>query len=83
MPVYEYRAKEKEKSCDHCRQVFAVKRGMKEKPLRACPECGASVKRVYSSFSVGKDGLSPSRLKEHGFTKYVKRDKGTYENVTR
>ena len=83
MPTYEYRAKKKEESCKHCRQVFSVKRGIKEEPLRVCPQCDAPVGRVYSSFSVGKDTLSNTRLKEHGFTKYVKRDKGTYENVTR
>jgi len=40
------------------------------------------VKRLISSASISSP-ISNSKLKELGFTKLVKRDKGVYENVTK
>ena len=80
MPIYEYRAQEG--GCDHCRERFSVLRRMSDEPLCKCPRCGAKVERVFSTFAVNSDKLAPSRLKEHGFTKLVRKDKGVYEDVT-
>lgn len=57
--------------------VLAEKAGID--PGRTNP--AAPVKRVFSAPGIASP-LSNSRLKELGFTKLVKRDKGVYENVT-
>lgn len=44
-------------------------------------KAGAPVERIIS-FPQVKSTVGDSRLKELGFTKLVKRDKGVYENVT-
>ena len=80
MPIYEYKAKSG--GCDRCRRPFSKLQKMSDKPLAACPECGAAVDRVISKFAVSKDRLSTSRLKEHGFKKFVRKDKGVYEDET-
>ncbi len=77
MPLYEYKAAT-DKHCDYCREGFEVKQRMSDEPLTACPRCGAAVRRVFSRFGVGKNILSASNLKEHGFTRLRKVDKGVY-----
>jgi hypothetical protein len=52
---------------------------MSDDPITACPVCGKAVEKVLSRFSGGVDKLAPSKLKELGFQKWVRRDKGTYE----
>jgi putative FmdB family regulatory protein len=39
MPTYEY-------ECTSCGNTFEAFQSMSEEPLRTCPECGQSVKRV-------------------------------------
>ncbi len=41
MPTYEYR-------CNHCEHEFEVFQSIKAGPLKKCPECGKSVKRLIS-----------------------------------
>lgn len=48
MPIYEYQAITSKKGCGRCRTPFEVLQGIREDPLRACPECGRSVKRIIS-----------------------------------
>jgi putative FmdB family regulatory protein len=48
MPIYEYQALDPEQACRKCRRVFEVIQGVKEKPLKACPDCGARVKKQIS-----------------------------------
>ena len=79
MPVYEYKPTG-EKSCEHCADGFEAHQPMKEGPLASCPACGAPVARIISSFRVGKGNiLSSSNLKDKGFTRLTKKDKGVYE----
>ena len=52
---------------------------MADDALTTCPVCGHPVEKILSRFSGGADKLAPSRLKELGFSKWVRRDKGTYE----
>jgi len=80
MPIYEYRTTAE--GCPYCAEPFQVIQRLKEDPLVQCPRCGGPVERLLSSFSVKTSLLSNSNLKEHGFTKLVRRDKGVYENVT-
>ena len=42
MPMYEY-------GCKHCGHTFEVSQGMKEDPLRICPQCGKEIRRLISS----------------------------------
>jgi len=80
MPIYQYKAEEK--GCETCSSGFEFMQAMKDKPLKQCPQCGAKVKKVPALFSGFVPMLSNSSLRDKGFTKLVKRDKGTYEKVT-
>jgi len=80
MPIYEY--KTTAEGCPRCREPFQIIQGLRDEPLTRCPQCSGPVEKVISSFSVKTSLLSNSNLKEHGFTKLVRRDKGVYENVT-
>jgi len=42
MPTYEY-------ECLQCRRNFEVFQGIKEEPLKKCPECGGKVKRLIGA----------------------------------
>ena len=48
MPIYEYQAVADDKACPKCRRAFEVIQGIKERPLKTCPECGARVKKLIS-----------------------------------
>lgn len=77
MPIYEYR--HTGKRGETCEETFEVFQKMSDETLTACPVCGLPVEKLLSRFSGGVDKLAPSRLKELGFTKLVRRDKGVYE----
>lgn len=78
MPVYEY-----EHTGEGCSlgKSFEWTQSISSEKLSRCPECGESVKRLVSLFSVCTPKTN-SDLKNLGFTKLVKRDNGVYENVT-
>jgi len=42
MPTYEY-------ECMKCRHRFEKLQGMKEKPLKKCPQCGGRIKRLIGT----------------------------------
>jgi len=48
MPIYEYKATEK--CCDYCRDSFEIRQSIDAKPLRKCPRCHASIKKLVSRF---------------------------------
>ena len=48
MPIYEYQALNRKKSCSHCREIFEIIRGCKEQPITKCPECRQPVKKIIS-----------------------------------
>ncbi len=81
MPTYEYMHEDESVECP-LGDRFCRKQSMKDDALAECPECGRAVFRV-----VGKTYVSSphgdSDLRDKGFTKLVRRDKGVYENVTR
>jgi len=78
MPVYVYRAKAD--GCERCRAGFEALQQMADEPLARCPDCGAEVRRVPAGFHAGKgDVLSNSNLREHGFQKLKRTDKGGYD----
>ncbi|TSA54896.1 MAG: zinc ribbon domain-containing protein [Dehalococcoidia bacterium] len=49
MPIYEYRAVQS--GCGHCSTGFDALQKMADRPLQACPKCGAPVCRVFSRFA--------------------------------
>jgi putative FmdB family regulatory protein len=49
MPIYEYRPTQQ--GCGHCATGFDALQKMADPHLKACPECGAPVCRVFSSFA--------------------------------
>ena len=80
MPIHEY--KHKSERGETCEEVFEVFQKMSDPALKECPVCARPVARMVSRVSGAVDKLAPSRLKELGFQKLVRRDKGTYEKMT-
>jgi putative FmdB family regulatory protein len=80
MPIYEYQAKDRKKSCSHCVDGFEQLQKLSDPPLTACPQCGAAVTKTISAPSVGssKSGLD-DRARSAGFHKLEKLGKGEYE----
>ena len=79
MPIYQY--KTTEKGCDHCQPGFEQFQKMSDKPLKKCPQCSAKVKKIPARCSGFTPFLSDTKLKEKGFKKLVRKDKGVYEQT--
>ena len=82
MPVYVYKHSGRKK-CTICGEGFEVRQSMSEEPLAKCPECGAPVKRIITGVNIRtgpstKSVLSNKSLKQHGFHKLVREEKGVY-----
>ena len=60
---------------------FARHQSMRDDPLECCPHCGGPVERVIVPAMVSAP-TGDTDLKDKGFAKLVRRDKGVYENVT-
>jgi hypothetical protein len=80
LPVYVYEHDDGE-GCD-LGNGFEVEQPMSDEALKQCPKCGGGVHRIICPPMSIKSPRSNSELKDMGFTKLVKRDKGVYENVT-
>jgi putative FmdB family regulatory protein len=82
MPIYEYRARDKHKSCEHCVNGFEVMQNLSDRILTECPKCKSPVVKLISSASVGssKSGLY-SRARSAGFTTLKKTSGGGYEKM--
>ena len=80
MPIYVYKATGK--GCASCCEGFEQMQSMQAKPLKKCPQCGGAVKKIPAQCSGYSPVMSNSNLRDKGFTKLVKRDKGAYEKVT-
>jgi putative FmdB family regulatory protein len=86
MPIYTYRARNENQSCDYCRNTFETIQGIREDALSECPKCGNEIVRLIHAAKPFKDRsdhklLSDNNLKKHGFKKLVKTGKGTYDEV--
>ena len=80
MPIYEYRH-----TAEHgpeCAKDFEVMGEMSDETLSVCPTCGKPVKKLISAFLPHKNIMSASNLRDKGFTKLTRRDKGVYERET-
>lgn len=80
MPIYEYEAKGKNEGCEFCRKRFELLQKISDPPLENCPECGALVRKIISSHSVGasRSGFD-DKAKTAGFHKLQRTGKGEYE----
>jgi hypothetical protein len=79
MPIYQY--EHCGESCD-AGTVIEVKQAIGDRPLAKCPHCGQPVRKTVPLINVNTP-RGDSSLRDMGFTKLVRRDKGVYENVTR
>ena len=80
MPIYEFEAECREKSCSYCRDGFEEIQKLSDPPLRTCPKCGAPVVKMISAVSVGHSaGGLDDRAKSAGFHKLQRLGKGEYE----
>ena len=52
MPIYEY-------LCGQCSHSFEIQQGIKEKPLKECPECTGAIERLLFAVSskISRDTL--------------------------
>jgi putative FmdB family regulatory protein len=80
MPIYEYR--HTAERGPECAEVFEVLQTMSDEPLSACPTCGKPVEKLISAFLPHKNIMSAGNLRDKGFTKLTRRDKGVYERET-
>ena len=60
---------------------FSVHQSMKDDPLPVCPHCGGAAEKLIAPSYVSAP-TSDTSLRDKGFAKLVRRDKGVYENVT-
>lgn len=81
MPTYVYELVEGQKGCDACGEGFELVQSMADSALAKCPECKSKIRRVIFAASLATP-KSDRELKELGFKKYVRKDKGVYEEVT-
>ena len=77
MPVYVY--EHIGEPGEGCEKEFEIHQDFGSKHLQKCPKCKRKVRRIIKTANFSIDHLSHLALKEKGFTKLVRRDKGTYE----
>ncbi|HDS30214.1 MAG TPA: zinc ribbon domain-containing protein [Firmicutes bacterium] len=77
MPVYVY--EHVGKPAKGCSKRFEIHQDFGSEHLAKCPKCGRKVQRIITTANFTIDHLSHTALKEKGFSKLVRRDKGTYE----
>ena len=81
MPIYVYKVESK-KGCKYCNRGLELLQKVSDGPVKNCPKCGAALKRVIGSFSVGFSRTKlDRRAKDKGFHKLKKVDKGKYEKL--
>ena len=77
MPLYIY--EHTGKPGKGCEKEIEIHQEFKSEHLENCPKCGRKVRRIIKSANFTVDRLGHLSLQEKGFTKYVRKDKGTYE----
>ena len=61
--------------------VFQAIQSMLDDAISICPHCGSKASRLVCPVGLATP-TGDSELKDKGFAKLVRRDKGVYENVT-
>ncbi|MBM4373349.1 MAG: hypothetical protein FJ098_16955 [Deltaproteobacteria bacterium] len=62
-----------------CPEPFEELARLRDPPLAACPRCGRPVRKMPAAFSHAPDVLAASNLKEKGFQRWRRRDRGAWE----
>lgn len=75
MPLYLYAHDGKAGTCEDPFEVLS----RQGEAITTCPRCGLPVRKVPASFMAAKDVLSTSNIKDKGFQRLRRRDKGVYE----
>lgn len=78
MPRYIYECENAACPTGGCFDVF---QSINDDTLEACPHCGARAGKLITPVGLAAP-TGDVALKEKGFAKLVRRDKGVYENVT-
>lgn len=86
MPLYTYKAKDAEKSCDYCKDGFETFQKIMENPLDYCPECENEIVKILHAAIQKKDDstktiLSDENLKKHGFKKLINAGGGKFDEI--
>ncbi len=77
MPIYVY--EHVSKPGKGCEKQFEYYQEFKSDHLKKCPECKRKVTRIITTANFSVDQLSDTSLKDKGFTRLTRRDKGVYE----
>jgi predicted nucleic acid-binding Zn ribbon protein len=77
MPIYVY--EHTGKPGKDCEVEIEIHQEFHSQHLEKCPKCGRKIRRIIKSANFTIDHLGHLALKEKGFSKLVRRDKGTYE----
>ena len=75
MPLYQYTHAEDPGACEEPFEVLA----RRDEVVTTCPRCGRPVRKIPAAFTAAKNVLSTSNIKEKGFQRLRRRDKGVYE----
>ncbi len=82
MPTYVYEATDPAAAHDCCRRGFEVVQHLDEKPLTACPTCGAKVCRVIQAPGLGHSKTDLNyRARRAGFHALKRVGRGEYEKL--
>jgi predicted nucleic acid-binding Zn ribbon protein len=76
MPIYDY--EHVDAPGPGCEACFEHVHGMNER-LEQCPRCGGAVRKVVSRFAKGRDVLGSANIREKGFRRFRRKEKGVYE----
>jgi putative FmdB family regulatory protein len=80
MPIYEYIAKERDCSCEHCVKGFDAFQKISDSPLDTCPQCESPIVKQISAHAVGSSSSGfDDRAKSAGFSKLERLGHGEYE----
>ena len=77
MPVYIY--EHVNEPGDGCEAEIEIYQEFGSEHLEKCPKCKRKIRRIIKSANFSVDHFGSGELKEKGFTKLVRRDKGVYE----
>lgn len=75
MPLYQYSHVEESGSCGDPFEHLAAT----GEALEVCPRCGRPVRKIPAAFTAARNILSTSNIKDKGFQRLRRRDKGVYE----
>lgn len=83
MPIYLYEAIQGQSTCRFCEKPFEYLQKLTDPALDACPDCGATVRRMITAANIATTtpSLSEANIGKHGFTQYKRVAKGQYEKT--